>query len=432
MSRIWRNLRPEDIYLSDSLSVLRSGARWLTLLSLGWALARWGRMRPRSLLDNQPLGRLLSCGLVPLERLPQLIADGHLRALAVSASSYTTSEHVTFCQAQDQLQPWVRNQRKAAAAQITHAHLLASSAIPFIFPATPLPLDGATEYFGDGSMRQTAPLAPAIHLGAERILVVGAGRRTEPPARPPPEGASYPSLAHIAGHTLSSIFLDALSLDVERAERINQTLALIPPADRERSRLRPLQLLVISPSERIDAIAARHVGQLPLPMRTLLGALGVRQDASDPRGAALASYLLFERSFTRELMAPGPARRWRGAAISSSSWLAAPAGRQLTPAANRPGAAKARNNSPYVRLHGKAIAAPQPPSPSRMSGSPRKPPSMTARKLFVTTALPYANGNFHIGHIMEYIQADTWRVRSECRATRSTSWVPMTPTARPS
>jgi len=303
LARIWRNLRTHHIYRTDAISVLRSGAHWLTLLSLGWALARFKRLRPNALLDNRPLAALLAGSLLRLERLPQLVAQGHLRALAVSASSYSSGEHVTFCHAHAALEPWVRMQRRAALADITHAHLLASAAIPFVFPAVALALDGQSEYFGDGSMRQTAPLAPAIHLGAERILVVGAGRRYE--AHSVPRGdMGYPPLAHIAAHALSSIFLDALALDVERAERINQTLALIPAAERARSRLRPVQLLVIAPSERIEDIAARHIARLPRPVRALLGALGVRSD-QDTRSAALASYLLFECAFTRELMALG-------------------------------------------------------------------------------------------------------------------------------
>lgn len=303
--RLWSNVHASQVYRADSLSVMQSGARWLTLLSLGWALARWRRTRPHSLLDNAPLEQLLG-HLVPLVRLPLLIRRGHLRALAITASSYSSGEHVTFFEAGANTPIWARSQRKATQDRITHEHLLASSAIPFIFPAQSLDFDGHTEYFGDGSMRQSAPLAPAIHLGAERILVVGAGRMNEPANGSPPT-PTYPTLAQIAGHALSNIFLDALSVDVERAQRINQTLSLIPPQARAHSSLRPVELLVISPSQRLDAVAARHVTDLPVTVRTLLGALGVTSNAQDVRGAALVSYLLFERAYTRELMALGRA-----------------------------------------------------------------------------------------------------------------------------
>ena len=307
IARVWRQFHAGQVYGADSLSVMRSGARWLTLLSMGWALARWRRMRPQSLLDNSPLERLLG-QMVPLVRLPRLIRKGHLTALAVTASSYSSGEHVTFFEAAAPIKPWVRSQRKAASDRLTHEHLLASSAIPFIFPAKGIAVDGHTEYFGDGSMRQSAPIAPAIHLGAERILVIGAGRMHEPrgeaAVNPSP---NYPSLAQIAGHALSNIFLDALSVDVERVQRINQTLSLIPAEARAMSSLRPIELLVIAPSQRLDAVAARHVAALPGPVRTLLAALGVTSNMADVRGAALASYLLFEAGYTQELMALGRA-----------------------------------------------------------------------------------------------------------------------------
>ena len=307
IARVWRQFHANQVYGADSLSVMRSGARWLTLVSIGWALARWRRMRPQSLLDNKPLEKLL-VKMVPLVRLPRLIRKGHLKALAVTASSYSSGEHVTFFESAEPVKPWVRSQRKAARDRITHEHLLASSAIPFIFPAKGIEVDDHIEYFGDGSMRQSAPIAPAIHLGAERILVIGAGRMHEPKndaaANPTP---NYPSLAQIAGHALSNIFLDALSVDVERVQRINQTLSLIPEEKRAHSALRPIELLVIAPSQRLDAVAARHVGDLPTPVRTMLGALGVTSNMADVRGAALASYLLFEAGYTQELMALGRA-----------------------------------------------------------------------------------------------------------------------------
>ena len=307
IARVWRQFHANQVYGADSLSVMRSGARWLTLVSIGWALARWRRMRPQSLLDNKPLEKLL-VKMVPLVRLPRLIRKGHLKALAVTASSYSSGEHVTFFESAEPVKPWVRSQRKAARDRITHEHLLASSAIPFIFPAKGIEVDDHIEYFGDGSMRQSAPIAPAIHLGAERILVIGAGRMHEPKndaaANPKP---NYPSLAQIAGHALSNIFLDALAVDVERVQRINQTLSLIPEEKRAHSALRPIELLVIAPSQRLDAVAARHVGDLPTPVRTMLGALGVTSNMADVRGAALASYLLFEAGYTQELMALGRA-----------------------------------------------------------------------------------------------------------------------------
>ena len=306
MAHTWQHIHAEQVYHVSGLRMLRAGARWLGLLSLGWLLTRWWRIKPRSLLDNAPLEDLLA-HMVALGRLPHMLQAGHLKALAVSASSYTTGQHVTFFQGPKEVQEWQRSQRFGVRAGISNTHLMASAAIPFIFPAKALPLHQHQEYFGDGSMRQSAPLSPAIRLGAERVLVIGAGRMAEPHDSEQPQSDQYPSLAQIAGHAMSSIFLDALAVDIERVQRINQTIALVPPQARAASSLRPVEVLVIAPSQRLDDIASRHVGALPVAVRSLLGGVGISAAPQDAKGAALASYLLFEAAYTGELMALGRA-----------------------------------------------------------------------------------------------------------------------------
>ncbi len=289
MAGIWRNMHAGQIYRADSVGIGSAGARWLGALAFGWAFGN----APRSLLDNTPLRSLLTRSL-DFRGIDRSIKAGALHAVSISASGYDSGENIAFFQGHESAQAWQRIQRHGVRTELGVDHLLASSAIPFIFPAIRL----HREYFGDGSMRQLAPISPAVHLGAERILIVGAGRATEHRERQYTD--SYPSLAQIGGHALSSIFLDGLAVDIERLQRINHTLSSIPEETRRSSglALRPIDTLVISPSERLDRIAAEHASALPGPVKLLLTGIG----AMNQRGGALTSYLLFEKPFTRTLI----------------------------------------------------------------------------------------------------------------------------------
>lgn len=300
LKNVWSAFEPGQIYRSDSWGMSSVAGRWISSIFFGWLFRVFKLHPPLSLLDNMPLVETLHTFL-DLPRLDKVIGKGALDALAITASSYTSGRHLTFYQSKDPIPPYQRVKRDVVADQIGIEHLLASSAIPFIFPATPMFYAGHREYFGDGAMQQTAPLSPAIHLGADKILVVGVGRADDAEEHPRADYAKSPSVAQIAGHALSNIFADGLLADLERVQRINHTLSLLNDEQKKQTPLRVVETLVIAPSAQIDAIASRHIKNLPRPIRLMLGALG----GTDPEGSSLASYLLFEKGFTQELIALG-------------------------------------------------------------------------------------------------------------------------------
>ena len=293
---VWKNFHVHHVYRSDLFGAARNSLRWIIAAISGGRL-RYGGNKSVSLLDNTPLAHLLARH-VDFSAIQKNIDAGHLTALSVTCSGYTSGQSVTFYQGVPELQNWQRARRIGVAMPIELDHLLASSALPFIFP----PKRVNREYFGDGSMRQIAPLSPALHLGAERLLVIGVGRQLQK-SNERAQVSMVPTLAAIAGHALNSIFLDSLEVDLERLQRINRTIELIPEEVRRSTNypLHQVDFRLITPSQDLEKIAADYAQELPGTIRTLLSSVG----GTKKSGSNLLSYLLFEKSYCRDLIKLG-------------------------------------------------------------------------------------------------------------------------------
>ncbi len=287
----WKNFHANQIYRTDVLGVFNNTMLWLA--GVIFSAVGINKLHRVSLLDNSPLVELLE-EMLPCEKIQESIDAGTLHALSITASGYGSGQSVTFYQGVKQLVPWRRTGRVGVAMEINIQHLLASAALPFIFPATLI----HREYFGDGSMRQTAPISPALHLGATSVLVIGVTANGNIEQSERSDIGEYPSLARIAGHAMNSIFLDSMEVDLERVKKINDLVAIMPDEMRERANLRHVDVLVVSPSQPIEKIAERHAAELPWTIRLLLRLFGARQHS----GGTLVSYLLTERKFCRALI----------------------------------------------------------------------------------------------------------------------------------
>ena len=297
LGQFWLRLRSADVY---ELQV----SRWVRFNRLVAAMSLWRNARGQgAILDTMPLVDTLHHA-VPLLGIELALQSGAIDVVAVTASSYSSGVHWTFCHtARDSgNEAWNRPGRRAEFQPLTIEHLMASSAIPFLFPATPLWVDGRREYFGDGSMRQISPLSAAMHLGAQRILVVGVGQ----PQRSGLVGAAdnatrAPTLGAIAGHAMASVFHDTLQADVEQAQRVTRTLQQLPREVAAALPYRSVEVVSVQPTQSLDALAQAYAHELPGSVRRALGGLGALKGG----GGALASYLLFEPGFVQALVALG-------------------------------------------------------------------------------------------------------------------------------
>jgi NTE family protein len=291
LERVWSHFRSKQVFRTDSWTMFKSSMHWMTAIVFGGLIVG----APRSLLDNTPLRSLLSRN-VRFPRIQASIDNGYLDAVAVTAASYGSARSMTFFQAAAGKQQWARTRRVGIRQELHLDHLMASIAVPMIFP--PVRIGG--EYFGDGAMRQATPLSPAIHLGADRILVIGVRDETADPEADPGSPQPFPSMAQIAGYMLDTLFMDGLYSDLERMTRINQLIDSVEPLKRTGTliKMRPIDTMVIVPSKDLRVIAHKHRKELPLPLRALLRGVGGKSPAEN----RLLSFLLFERGYTQELI----------------------------------------------------------------------------------------------------------------------------------
>lgn len=294
----WRSLSPDKVYRTDLASLAAIGMRWIRQLSMGGALRSDGNVN--ALLDTNPL-RVLLERCLPTERIRSHVWSGHLRGVAVTATSYQTGTAMSFFEGAADIKPWVRSTRIGVHERISVSHVLASAAIPMFFP--PVELGG--HWYGDGCVRLSDPLSPAIHLGAERLVAIGiryarTPQETDALNRALPRKSKSPAISEISGVMLNAIFLDSLDADAERLERINAMLSLVPLEQRTRMRnpLRSIPLLVLRPSRDLGSLAVEQYGSFPRTLRHLLRGIGATGDS----GWDLVSYLAFEPAYVERLM----------------------------------------------------------------------------------------------------------------------------------
>lgn len=293
LEETWRQLQPEQVYRTDPRSLLSIGTRWLGDLSAG---AIFGSGHINYLLDTAPLREMLE-RRIAFDRLRAQIDSGAVHGIAVSATNYLTGTAVTTFDGAGAIPPWSRSSRVGQRAAITSAHVMASAAIPIFFP--PVEVGGAL--FGDGCIRLSTPMSPAIHLGAERVVVIGIRYRRPPEVTDALQRtvkAPTLALSDIAGTLLNSVFLDSLEHDVERVERINHTLSLLTPEAVAKQSLRPIPLLVLRPSRDLGTLAQTQIQRFPRYLRYLLKGVG----ASGTAGWDMLSYLAFEPGYVHTLI----------------------------------------------------------------------------------------------------------------------------------
>lgn len=294
LERVWGRFHSGQVFRTDSLTMLKSSLHWAVAIILGGFMVGM----PKSLLDNSPLRALLSRN-VRFPRIQKSIDEGHLHAVAITAAGYGSARSMSFFQGAPRIRSWSRTRRIGVRQPLHLDHLMASIAVPLVFP--PVMIGG--EYFGDGAMRQATPLSPAIHLGADRILVIGVRDETADAALLQGQAQRFPSFAQIAGYMLDTLFMDGLYSDLERMTRINQLIDAVPPDQRSGplKRMRAIDTMLVVPSRDLRELAYEHRQEMPVPLRILLR--GIRGH-SKPENRLL-SFLLFEQSYTQALIELG-------------------------------------------------------------------------------------------------------------------------------
>ncbi|WP_415183074.1 patatin-like phospholipase family protein [Phaeovulum sp.] len=288
LEALWSSLTCNSVYDTRALPLLIRTGHWALALMFG----RFGFHAPDGLLDSAPLHHLLTTEF-DRRHLEHVIHAGALSALCISTSSYGEGKAVTFFEAHDDIAPWSRSRREGVPTRIGPQHLLASSALPFVF--APVRIKG--RYYGDGALRLTSPLSPAIHTGADKIVIIATRDNLPIPAADRAKAQTEPTVGDMAGVALDILFNDNLETDHERLSRINQTLALLTPEARQKTPLRFIDTIFLAPSQDLRPIAQAHAHRLPAPIRLLMHSVG-----SWGHDGRLESYLLFEAGYIGALI----------------------------------------------------------------------------------------------------------------------------------